>query len=162
MSPPWWRPLVFLSPRLAVRALGPARRERLSTAELGWVGEELVARYLRALRWRVLARRIRTPFGEVDLVASVAGELVCVEVKTARLASLPRGERASHPPPRWRPGFRLGARTLARQRRAGRYLAARLTRQPLSGGRVDLVEVCLGTGSGAVELRHHRALQRPL
>jgi hypothetical protein len=153
-----------LSPRLALRALGHAGRERLSTAELGWVGEELAARHLSALHWRILARRLPTPFGEIDLVAAAHGELVCVEVKAARLAPLPRLRKGPtpRPAPKWRPGFRLDARTLERQRRAGRYLAPRLAGGRLQGGRVDLVEVLLRTASGAVELIHHRALRRAL
>jgi len=44
-------------------------------------GESLAAWYLRGKGWRILARRVRTPRGEVDIVAR-RGRMVCfVEVK---------------------------------------------------------------------------------
>ena len=53
---------------------------------LGVLGEELAARHLERLGYDVLARRLRTRFGELDLVAW-AGDgrvLVFVEVKARR------------------------------------------------------------------------------
>jgi putative endonuclease len=97
------------APRLAARWLRPDDRE------LGELGERLAARALRAGGWRVLGRRVRTPFAELDLVALRGDELCCVEVKTSR-ASGPR---------RWRPGDRLRPAHLRRQRKAAGWLAAR-------------------------------------
>lgn len=55
-----------------------ARRER----ELaGRRGEWLAAWYLRLLGWRILAERIRTPRGEIDLVARRRRTVAFVEVK---------------------------------------------------------------------------------
>lgn len=55
--------------------------ERLS---LGRQGEEAAARYLQSQGLKILARNLRTPLGEIDLVASHRRNLVFVEVKTRR------------------------------------------------------------------------------
>jgi putative endonuclease len=51
---------------------------------LGRSGEDLAERYLRRKGYRILGRNIRTPYGELDLVARRRGCIVFVEVKTRR------------------------------------------------------------------------------
>jgi len=51
---------------------------------LGDAGERLAARQLQSLGYRIVARRYRTPLGEIDLVARDGNCLVFVEVKTRR------------------------------------------------------------------------------
>ena len=51
---------------------------------LGRYGEDLACRELRRRGYAILARRFRTRFGEVDIVAKDGGTLVFVEVKTRR------------------------------------------------------------------------------
>jgi putative endonuclease len=55
---------------------------------LGKRGEAAAERHLRRLGMRVVARRYRTPFGELDLVMSEGATLVFVEVKTLRSDTL--------------------------------------------------------------------------
>ena len=55
------------------------RRER--------VGETAAAWWLRLKGWRIVARRVRTPVGEVDLVARRAGLVAFVEVKARATAA---------------------------------------------------------------------------
>jgi putative endonuclease len=60
-----------------------ARRE----AE-GRRGEALAAWYLRLTGWRILAQRLKTPRGEIDLIARRGRTLIFVEVKWRRSAAL--------------------------------------------------------------------------
>jgi putative endonuclease len=48
---------------------------------LGRWGEDAAARYLQERGYEIVARNVRTAYGELDLVARKAGELVFVEVK---------------------------------------------------------------------------------
>lgn len=50
--------------------------------ELGLRGERIAERALKQAKMRVLARRFRTPVGELDLVARDGDTIVFVEVKT--------------------------------------------------------------------------------
>ena len=51
-------------------------------------GETLAAWYLRFKGWRIVARRVRTPRGEVDLIARRGRTLAFVEVKWRSSADL--------------------------------------------------------------------------
>lgn len=44
-------------------------------------GEALAAWYLRVKGWRILAQRVKTPRGEIDLIARRGGVLAFIEVK---------------------------------------------------------------------------------
>lgn len=50
-------------------------------------GERLAGWYLRLKGWRILDRRVRTPAGEVDLVAQRGHLIAFVEVKTRATAA---------------------------------------------------------------------------
>lgn len=52
--------------------------------ELGARAEDVVAKYLAAQRFKILARNVRYPYGEIDLVAMDGDILVFVEVKYRR------------------------------------------------------------------------------
>ena len=49
---------------------------------LGQWGESLAAEHLADLGYEILARNVRTPYGEIDLLARQDDQLVFVEVKT--------------------------------------------------------------------------------
>ena len=53
----------------------------LARQALGKLGEEVAVGELERLGYAVLARRYRTPAGEIDIVANHQGTLVFVEVK---------------------------------------------------------------------------------
>ena len=55
-----------------------------SNQATGKAGEQLGVHFLLARGYRILGRNVRTPFGEIDLVASDHGTLVFVEIKTRR------------------------------------------------------------------------------
>src|ERR1700722_16719120 len=51
-------------------------------APLGRRGEDLAARHLRSLGYKIIQRNFVTPLGEIDIIARDANTLVFVEVKT--------------------------------------------------------------------------------
>lgn len=56
-------------------------RDRIARYRLGLRAESLAALYLRLKFYRIIARRYRTPIGEIDLIAR-RGKMLCfVEVK---------------------------------------------------------------------------------
>jgi len=58
-----------------------AAPERVAAFRTGLSAESQAAAYLMAKGYRILARRFRTPHGEIDLVARRRGLLAFVEVK---------------------------------------------------------------------------------
>jgi len=59
----------------------PASPERIRRYRRGRVSEWLAAAALMARGYRILGRRVRTPYGEIDLVAVRGRRLAFVEVK---------------------------------------------------------------------------------
>ncbi len=57
------------------------RRERVAAFRLGLSAESRAAMFLIAKGYRIAARRWKTPFGEIDIVARRRRALVFVEVK---------------------------------------------------------------------------------
>ncbi len=64
------------------RTPGPARTQRKRAERRGKHGEALAALYLRAKLYRIIGRRVKTPLGEIDLIARRGDTLAFVEVKT--------------------------------------------------------------------------------
>jgi len=58
-----------------------SRADRRRAFRRGHWAERLCAAHLRLRGYRVIARRLRTPAGEIDLVARRAGTLAVIEVK---------------------------------------------------------------------------------
>jgi len=54
------------------------------TSELGFLAENLAARYLEKRGYTILELNYRKPWGEIDIIASKNGILVFVEVKANR------------------------------------------------------------------------------
>jgi putative endonuclease len=60
--------------------------KRQSAERGGRRAESLAAWWLRLKGWRILARRVRTPVGEIDLVARRGRTIAFVEVKARATA----------------------------------------------------------------------------
>ena len=55
--------------------------------EIGKWGEGVAARYLEEHGYNVVGRNVRTPYGEIDIVAEHEGSTIFVEVKTRTTSS---------------------------------------------------------------------------
>lgn len=108
--------------------------------ELGRRGEQFAAEFLRLRGLRILARRFRTPVGELDLVCDDRGTVVFVEVKSQS------DDRLCDPQDRLNVTKRRRLLKAARWFIHGRRLASRPCR-------FDVVTVIL-TGAGAPRIRH--------
>jgi putative endonuclease len=69
------------SPQRVARPKPPPRQERVAAFRLGISSESRAALFLIAKAYRILARRWKTPFGEIDIVARRRNDLVFFEVK---------------------------------------------------------------------------------
>jgi putative endonuclease len=125
----------------------PAHDPRRSLATLG---EGLAAAHLQVRGFQILARNVRTRFGEIDLIACDARTLVFAEVKTRRLCTgaLPRPDQD--------PLIGLHPRQRARLRRLARaWLSSTRGSRPLAPMiRFDAIGVLLD-GRGAVRRLEH-------
>ena len=102
----------------------------------GRKGERLAAWYLRLKGWQLLAERVRTPAGEVDLVMRRGSVIAFIEVKTRTSAA--------------ELDFAIDHRRLARVAAAAEILAPRFA----TGGediRIDVVLIAPGTRPRHIE-----------
>ncbi len=117
--------------------------ERFRAPTLGELGERAAARHLRRKRYKIVARRHASRYGEFDLIAVDGKTVVFVEVKTRR------GEKIGTP-----------AEAVDRQRRqrmtraATAYLKSHALLEYPS--RFDIVEVVWPAGVRRPTIRHHQ------
>jgi len=117
------------------RALTLVRdRRRAETA--GRRGERLASWWLRLHGWEILARRVRTPAGEVDLVARKDRLVAFVEVKQRKTAAAL--------------DFAIDERRLARVAAAAEVLMARFA-EPGDDIRVDVLLLAPGVRPRHIE-----------
>jgi putative endonuclease len=109
-----------------------------STENIGPQGEDLAARFVERLGWRVLVRNYWAGGAEIDLIARDGGEVVFVEVKTYSGEEF--GEPAEHVEDRKQRQISRAA--------IGFVQRFRLERAPL---RFDVIAVLLGPGGPRLE-----------
>jgi len=56
--------------------------------KVGTWGESVAAEYLEKRSYKIIARNVRTPYGEIDIVAQKDGFTIFIEVKTRTSSSL--------------------------------------------------------------------------
>jgi putative endonuclease len=78
---------------------GPRGRDPRRT--LGCVGEALAVEHMRRLGFAIVARNVRTRYGEIDLIAFDSRTLVFAEVKTRRASNRRRGLCPADQPLAW-------------------------------------------------------------
>jgi len=110
---------------------------------VGVRGEQLAATHLESVGLTVLARNVRLPAGEIDIVAQDGDELVMVEVKT-RIGD-----------DQTAPDEVVSASKLARLDRLGEQYVDSIE-APEQPWRVDVVAVVLGRDGRIVQLEHLR------
>jgi putative endonuclease len=123
--------------------VGQLSAQRRRRRPLGEQGERLAARFLRRQGMRILARQLRTHWGEVDLIAVDGRTIVFVEVKTRRAGTLADA---------------LEAITVQKQRRLMQLALAYLRRHDLMdcAARFDVVAIVWPGGRGRPEIHHIR------
>lgn len=115
--------------------------------DLGAFGERVAAHRLEAAGMTILARNVRVPGGEIDLLCRDGADTVCVEVRTRRSAPGTAAESVS-------------ATKRARMWRAAFAYADREGIDP-ANLRVDLVVIDLGPGGEVAHTAHLRAIELP-
>jgi putative endonuclease len=114
---------------------------------LGRRAEQLIAERLAAAGWRLIARNVRLPSGELDIVALDGRTLVFVEVKAGRVGAARGPER---------PADHVGRRKQLKLRRLAReWIAERRGPSGVAGYRFDVVGVSFGP-DGLTDVDHIR------
>jgi len=113
--------------------------------QLGRKGENLAAAYLQRRGYRILARNIRTPYGEIDLIAQKGEQYIFVEVKTRTNARFGLPEEAITPR-KWQHMVEA----------AEYWLTENTTSPPL--WQIDVLAIFMPP-KGKVEIRHYENVQ---
>lgn len=59
-----------------------SQRKLFSKIAIGNWGEDVACKYLLEAGYEVIERNFRTPYGEIDIIATLNGQLTFIEVKT--------------------------------------------------------------------------------
>ena len=135
------------SARIGNVAAAKGGRVTFARQRLGRAAEQLVADRLARSGWRIVARNIRLPSGELDLVALDGRVLVFVEVKARRAAA---GRGPELPAHAVGPHKQLKLRRLARE-----WIAEGRGPSGVAGYRFDVVGVRFGA-NGLADVDHIR------
>jgi putative endonuclease len=114
---------------------------------LGAFGERVAGHRLEASGMRVLARNVRTRWGEIDLVAEDGADVVFVEVRTRHA----------------NPGASAESLTPVKLRRMWQCAMDYCEAAALdpARARVDVISIDLGPGGQAAHVEHFRGIEIP-
>lgn len=114
--------------------------------DLGRRGEALAAAELERTGYRIVARNVRTPYGEIDIIAESDGTTAFVEVRTKRGSDFGAPEES------------LNLRKRQRMEQSAlHYIAERGDDDP--DWRLDLVAVEMNREGKLLRLDHHRGIE---
>ncbi|MEK7554728.1 MAG: YraN family protein [Patescibacteria group bacterium] len=114
----------------------------MTSISTGKSGENIATKYLQSLRWKIIERNFKKPWGEIDIIAKdTDGTLVFVEVKAMRQSDFLTPEDNMS-----RAKLKKVART------ASLYAASNTLVREDRGWRIDLIAIEL---SGE-EIRHYK------
>lgn len=118
---------------------------KMSTSELGFLAENLAARYLEKKGYTILELNYRKPWGEIDIIAKKEGILVFVEVKANRKII-----------PGFEPELRANSSKIVKVVRTARtYLAAKKY-SPEQEWQIDVISIGLDEPREVAKIRHFK------
>ncbi len=74
----------------------------LNKRQQGTKGEDLAVEHLRANGYRILARNVKSKFGEIDCIAQEGQTLCFIEIKARTSTTFGWPEESVHPQKQWR------------------------------------------------------------
>lgn len=124
----------------------------MNTKELGFLAENIAARYLESRGYEVIDRNYRKPWGEIDVIAQKDGVVCFVEVKANRQ------EFAGD----FNPESRVDYRKLSKiTKTAALYLEYEL-KNPDAPWQVDVISVILNQFDKKVNIKHFKNVAEAL
>ncbi len=114
---------------------------------IGALGENIAAKYLDKQGYRIIARNLRKPWGELDIIAEKQGVLVFVEVKTLKV------EEGSI----FRPEDHLSRSKLHKLKRACQLYLQKLRKE--LPWRLDLISIDLNQDNSLRAIRHIEGIE---
>ncbi len=115
------------------------------TSELGFLAENLAARYLEKRGYAILELNYRKPWGEIDIVAKKEGILVFVEVKANR--KIIAG---------FEPELRANSSKIIKVVRTARTYLAEKRYGPLQEWQIDVISIGLDEPRDVAKIRHFK------
>lgn len=123
----------------------------MDTKELGFLAENIAARYLEGQGYEVLERNYRQPWGEIDLITCKADTVVFVEVKANRQEF--RGD--------FDPETRIDSRKLSKITKTAAFYLARWENHAMPW-QVDVVSVTFDSAKQKAKIKHFKNVAEDL
>jgi len=118
---------------------------RNKTSELGFLAENLAARYLEKRGYVVLELNYRKPWGEIDIIAKKEGILVFVEVKANRKIIVG-----------FEPELRANSSKIVKVVRTARTYLAEKKYSPLQEWQIDIISIGLDEPRDMAKIKHFK------
>ena len=120
----------------------------MDSQELGFLAENIAARYLESGGYEILDKNYRKPWGEIDIIAQKDGVVIFVEVKANKK------ERKG-----FEPENRVSPEKLRRIYRAVETYLAQKKYSPEQERQIDIVSITLNQDRGVVKIKHFKNIE---